>query len=122
MRRRVEVDIEQKACVEIKKLGIRNIKINTKTETGWPDRMFLIPGGKPLFIEFKLPGKELKPKQEYIHGILHNLGYSVETHDSVDGAVSAVSRALEAARRTENWDEVLARACVRHSGRGSRSR
>ena len=122
MRNVVETDIERAACEKVKKLGIRNIKINTKTETGWPDRMFVIPGGRPLFVEFKRPGEEPEPKQEHIHEVLKKLGYNVEVHDSVDGAVSAVTRALEAARRAKERDEVSTRTRVRNSGGGPRRR
>lgn len=122
MRNVVETDIERAACEKVKKLGIRNIKINTKTETGWPDRMFIIPGGRPLFVEFKRPGEEPEPKQEHIHEVLKKLGYNVEVHDSVDGVVSAVTRALEAAHRAKERDEVSTRTRVRNSGGRPRRR
>lgn len=92
---RLEKDIESKVCRRaFSELGVRNIKVNTLTETGWPDRMFLIPGGRPLFIEFKRPGGEPDPKQVHIHGILKGLDYSVEVCDSEEEAMSKIAQAL----------------------------
>jgi hypothetical protein len=116
LRGEVETDIERKACKQAEKLGVRNIKINTRSDTGWPDRIFFIPGGRPLFIEFKRPGEDPDPKQEYIHEILKKLGYDIEVHDTVEGAVSAVVTALEASSRAKKRDEVSSRTRVRNSG------
>lgn len=90
----LESSIERKACSEAKKLGVRNVKMNTLSDTGWPDRMFLIPGGRPLFIEFKRPGGELSPKQQYVHDLLKSLGYTVETHDNVATVLTTIKNCL----------------------------
>lgn len=94
----LESKIEKKACWRIlRQLGVRSLKLNVSGSTGWPDRIFFIPGGRPLFIEFKQPGEEPRPKQVYIHGILKHLDYEVQVHDTVDGAFQAVTQALETA-------------------------
>lgn len=98
--RRLEKDIEGKVCRRaFSELGVRNIKVNTLTETGWPDRMFLIPGGRPLFIEFKRPGGVVEPKQLHIHGILQELDYSVVVCDNEEEAMQAIAQALRRKRR-----------------------
>lgn len=49
---------------------------------GVPDRIVLLPGGRIIFVETKAPGKKERPLQEYIHGRLRKLGFSV--YGSVD--------------------------------------
>jgi uncharacterized protein YyaL (SSP411 family) len=96
-----ESSIEIKVCNKAFGLGVRGIKLNIKSSTGWPDRMFLIPGGRPLFIEFKKPGEKPTKKQLHIHTLLRELGYQVEVHDDATTAVQAIAKALEAARLSE---------------------
>ncbi len=92
-----ETKIENKACKKIlSELGVVSIKLNVKANTGWPDRLFLIPTGIPLLIEFKQPGKDLRPKQEYIHNLLKMYNYKVEVHDDAERAFQAVARAMAA--------------------------
>jgi hypothetical protein len=60
--------------------------------------MFLIPGGKPLFVEFKAPGEKPRKLQEHIHIILRRLGYEVKVFDSAERCISEILGALEASR------------------------
>ena len=94
----LEVTIEERACTRIQlELGVVSLKLNVQSNTGWPDRLYLVPGGKPFFIEFKQPGAEPEPRQRLIHAQLRYLGYEVEVHDTIEEAVQAVKRKLEAA-------------------------
>lgn len=95
-----ESTIERRACQRVlKELGVRSVKFVTPGDTGYPDRIFWIPGGKPLFIEFKVPGAEPRPKQIYIHELLRKLGYQVEVCDNEEDTVKIVKAAtLEATR------------------------
>ena len=91
-----ETAIERCACGRaLRELGVRSLKLNITGNTGWPDRLFFIPGGRPLFIEFKRPGEEPGPKQRHIHAVLKHNGYEVQVHDSIDGAVDAIKRRVE---------------------------
>lgn len=69
------------------------VKLKAGVDTGFPDVMFLIPGGKPLFVEFKWPGFTPAPKQVYWHTLLRKLGYEVEVHDTVKGCLEAIRQA-----------------------------
>jgi uncharacterized protein YyaL (SSP411 family) len=110
-----ESKIELRAVQKVHKdLGVLGIKLTTKSGTGWPDRMFLVPGGRPFFIEFKQPGEEPRPKQDFVHALLRRLGYDVEAHDTVEGAVAAVGQRVDAARAAKARDEVPDRARSRH--------
>lgn len=99
VREKKESSVEREACSRAEsELGVRNTKFVTPGDTGWPDRIFWIKGGRPLLIEFKRPGEEPRPKQEYNIGILKKLGYNVEVHDNVERALCSIARALEAGK------------------------
>lgn len=75
------------------------LKLNRGSETGRPDDLFLIPGGRPLFIEFKDPGGQIEPKQLYWKEVLEELGYAVEVHNSSQEALCSIAYATCVARR-----------------------
>ena len=80
-------------------MGIKHIRMSFRrgVTAGWPDDLFLIPGGRPLFIEFKRPGKEPTPLQYHRLGELRDLGYTAIWTDSADEACSAIASAVGAA-------------------------
>lgn len=89
--RRPESSIERAACARVRKLyGVESVKLNIGGNAGYPDRLFLIPGGRPLFVEFKRPGGKLTKMQKHVHGKLRRAGYDVQVHDDVAKAVGAV--------------------------------
>jgi hypothetical protein len=56
--------------------NIQTIKMKLDADSGWPDRMFLLPGC-PAFIEFKKPKKKPAPLQHHRMEHLAGLGYRV---------------------------------------------
>ena len=106
-----ESKIEKKACALVwKHLGIKGSKLNIIGDTGYPDRIFWVPGGRPLMIEFKVPGGKSSPKQRLIHKQLKELGYRVEVHDNAINAFQAVIEAVDTTQLSEESLEILARA------------
>lgn len=103
----LEVDIEERAVTLASGLGVTALKLNLTGNAGWPDRLFLIPGGRPFFIEFKQPLEEPEPRQRLIHAHLTYLGYDCETHSNAEEAITAIRLRLDAA----------AKAGWRHSAR-----
>ena len=93
----LETSIEDWVVKQAGDLGIPCLKLNLKGNRGWPDRIFLIPGGRPLFIEFKRPGEEPEPLQLHRHRILRKLGYDIEVHDERQAALDAVRHARDCA-------------------------
>jgi uncharacterized protein YyaL (SSP411 family) len=81
------------------KLGVDSVKMKLPSQSGWPDRMFLIPGGKPLMIEFKRPNKEPRKLQVEIMERLRKLGYVVEWHDNAEDALASIQRMLRSCGR-----------------------
>jgi len=95
MATKLEIDIEDKACELALRLGVTNVKMKAAGIVGYPDRMFFIPGGRPLFIEFKRPGKEPDAVQKVIIRRLKYYGYRVEVCDTVQGAIKCVKEAIK---------------------------
>jgi hypothetical protein len=62
------------------------------------DRMFMIPGGRPLIIEFKRFGEKPTPLQKKTIHDLSAINYDVEVHDTRAGAIAAIQRCLDAAQ------------------------
>ena len=95
----LESVLEYEACFWIsQELGVINTKFNTTSDTGYPDRIFWVPGGKPVLIEFKRPGGKVSPKQKYQIDRLRKLGYRVEVCSNAKDAFKAVKEELEAAQ------------------------
>jgi len=91
-----ESDIEGKvAAWALEELGIFSIKLKRTQERGYPDRMFLVRGGRPLFVEFKRPGEAPRPYQLLIHERLRHAGYEVQVHDNVEEATAAICAAAK---------------------------
>lgn len=65
---------------------------------GWPDFVYLIPGGRPIFIEYKAAGKKPSKTQDWRIKTLKELGYDIIVADSPAVAKEAITQALEAAR------------------------
>jgi hypothetical protein len=63
-------------------------KMNGLGFNSWPDRLFFIPGGKPLFMEMKRRGRNPTEDQARLHDQLRALGYDVVVVDSVEDGMS----------------------------------
>ena len=94
-----EKKIQTKAVEYAEKLGISVIRMVFRPglRRGWPDVLFLVRGGRPLFIEFKAPSKKPTELQQSKIDLLRTLGYDVCCCDSFDAARSAISSAMAAA-------------------------
>ena len=88
--------VEEPVVKYAQRLGVLVLKVNPLWSAGWPDRVFFIPGGRPLFIEFKRPGGKTSKKQEEIIGKLRGSGYDVEIIDKVEEGKDAIRTRLEA--------------------------
>ena len=109
--------LDEKTSVELElvdkvweHLGILGVKLIVAGRRGWPDRMFLIPGGRPLLVECKRPGQPPRPNQIENHEYLRLIGYNVEVVDDALDGFDAVCRAVEAAPLSEKEREILIRA------------
>ena len=72
-----ERDVERH-FVEKSPAGAWAIKLNPIGLRGLPDRMLLLPGGRVIFVEFKIPTGRVSRLQTYCHDRLRALGFRVE--------------------------------------------
>ena len=84
--KQLESAIEARAVAKIKKLGVMSRKMNGMGYRGWPDRLFILPGGKSVFIEFKRPGGTLTALQAHIHEELKAKDHVVWVCSNADAA------------------------------------
>ena len=74
--------IEKKLREAVRKLGGKALKFSSPYETGYPDRLILMPGGRTYWAEMKTTGKKATPKQLLRQKELREMGYIAEIIDS----------------------------------------
>ena len=79
----LEKDIESKVCDYARSLGILAYKFTSPARAAVPDRLFIAPGGRMWFIEFKREGQKPTPAQEREHTRLRQQGVTVFVIDNV---------------------------------------
>jgi hypothetical protein len=94
LRRDLEAPLEARVARDaLRLLGIPSIKLTPRGQRGWQDRLFFVPGGRPVIGEFKRAGEGLEDLQGARRARLAALGYDVEMFDDYDGAMAALRRA-----------------------------
>ena len=74
----LEKDMERALVGAVKRRGGMALKWVCPGWAGVPDRIVLLPGGRVLFAELKRPkGGEVRKLQEWWHGRLRRLGFTV---------------------------------------------
>ena len=96
----------------LRHLGVPSTKLG---QHGYPDRLFFLPNGYLLMVEFKSPGRQPRPLQQHRINTLRQLGYRVEVHDDPVKAVASLHLHLEAAQISDAVDEISARARERRA-------
>lgn len=86
-----ERDIEKHLVDGVKKLGGRAYKWTSPGNAGVPDRIVILPGRPPIFVELKTDRGRLTALQNVQIGRLRDLGQDVRVLYGMDG----VSRFLE---------------------------
>ena len=76
--------IEKKLREAVKKLGGKALKFSSPYETGYPDRLILMPGGRAYWAELKTTGKRPTEKQLLKQFELRSLGFVSEVIDSIE--------------------------------------
>lgn len=94
-------DVEAPVVLYANDRGILTTKMNLKGNRGFPDHVFWVPGGKPLVMEFKLPGEEPDPLQAFTILRLRRAGYDVHVVDTKEEGIRLIdSRLKRVARAT----------------------
>lgn len=92
----LEKDIEKKVCDHAKALGCLVYKFTSPARRSVPDRLFIMPGGKGVFlIEFKRLGCKPTPAQEVEIAKIRAQGTYVGVIDNVTEGKACVEVQLE---------------------------
>lgn len=96
-----EKHVQGKALEWAKKRRVPAIRLSMMrgAAAGWPDVCFLIPGGSPVFIEFKAPGKKPSELQTHRIATLRKGGYDVHVCDDGDAACALLQERLDEAHK-----------------------
>lgn len=79
--------------------GVFSLHLHSAENTGYPDRLYFVPGGRPLFIEHKRGDAQPTERQLLIHARLRHAGYEVQVHNSRAAALAAVAAAVKKAKK-----------------------
>lgn len=94
----LERSIENAVVGFAKKMGIEVVKLNGMGKRSHPDRMFLGPRGRLVFIEFKREGEKPTPLQLHLHKLWKRLGHRVYVVDNKDDGKMLIRLLLGKAR------------------------
>jgi len=83
-----ESTVESYLREEVKKIGGKAYKFVSPGNTGVPDRLVVLPGGRTIFFEMKAPGKKPTPLQNLKQNELTRMGCTVYTADSKEAVYS----------------------------------
>lgn len=75
---------EKELSAYVARQGGFPVKLLSQFTNGLPDRMYLLPDGYTLFVEFKTTGKKPTAIQSLQHDRLRKLGFHVLVVDSVE--------------------------------------
>jgi hypothetical protein len=90
-----EKQIEQAVCAYASTKGLLVYKFASPNHLGVPDRVFLVPGGKVFFIEFKRRGLEMTPMQKREQTRIERMGSFVYVVDDVDRGKRLIDALIE---------------------------
>jgi hypothetical protein len=91
----LEKHIEAKVCDYAKQRGLLVYKFTSPARAAVPDRLFILPGGRMFFCEFKREGQKPTPPQEREHKRLRQHKVSVWVIDNVDAGLRMIDEMLE---------------------------
>ena len=80
-----EKAIEAYLSGRVKEAGGISLKFSSFTQTGYPDRVVLLPYGLSAWVELKSRGQRPRPLQRVRHDELRALGHPVYVIDSRTG-------------------------------------
>lgn len=89
-----EKQVEAKLVAAVKRAGGVAYKFSSPSRRGVPDRIVVLPGGRPVFVEVKRPGGKLSPLQERELRILgEQLGQPTAVVDGPEGILDILELA-----------------------------
>jgi hypothetical protein len=79
----LESSIENAVVKHAKEKGCMSRKMNGMGYRSWPDRLFIFPNGKVIWIEFKRMGGQATKAQAELHVNLANMQQTVYVIDNI---------------------------------------
>lgn len=79
-----ESKVEGRLTTGVKKLGGKAYKWVSPNNSGVPDRIVILPGGRIIFVETKAPGGRARALQVEVHKFLRKLECDVRVIDTVE--------------------------------------
>lgn len=89
-----ESTVEKHLVDRVRERGGRAYKFVSPGRRNVPDRLVLLPGGRPYFVETKAPEKSLRPGQARERRRIEALGFEVvvaKTKEEVDDFLTRIS-------------------------------
>ena len=86
----LEKQIEAAVCNYAKSKGLLVYKFTSPNRAAVPDRLFILPSGHVIFIEFKATGQKPTPAQEREHARLRGHHIAVFVVDSVGSGIHVI--------------------------------
>ena len=90
----LEKNIEAKVCGYARERGLLAYKFTSPAHSAVPDRLFILPGGKMFFCEFKREKQKPTPAQEREHLRLRMYDVPTFVIDNVDDGLRMVDEML----------------------------
>lgn len=90
----LEKNIEAKVCGYARERGLLAYKFTSPAHAAVPDRLFILPGGRMFFCEFKRRGQKPTPAQEREHKRLRAYDVPVFVIDNVDDGLRMIDEML----------------------------
>ena len=91
----LEAIYERQFSRHCESIGVECLKLRIDGRDGFPDRTLLCPDGSVGFVEFKQPGKQLRPQQRLWKRLLESLGFAYAIAFSFEDAVAFLDTLLE---------------------------
>lgn len=89
-----EAKLEREVRLYAEKRGVITYKFVSPAHRGVPDRIFIAPGGKILFLEFKAEGKKPSPLQAREIKRLRDQGVDVRWTSNFFSAIWSIDQLL----------------------------
>lgn len=97
--------LERKLVSEVRKLGCKAIKFSSFYETGYPDRLILIPGGYAWWREIKTTGQKPSKLQYLKIGWLQSIGFNTGVIDSQESLDQTIRDLRKFLKQIQNADK-----------------
>ncbi len=112
-----ESELEKKFCGMVAQAGGKAYKFISPGNSGVPDRIVILPGGKIGFIELKRAGESPRKLQQFQQAELERLGCYTAVVDSVECAAAVIDEMIRQKPQTHVRDRLFSEMVNRIPGR-----